>query len=162
MSEQLYEVIYRLEQIINEQSIKIDKLVETINSLQYNQISSDTQELDLSDYRLENTVEEYYTLDLFKTGEEGLIKFIVDYIVYNDNNLLYRCMDLTKASFVYIEDGKIRTDCRCKNLLDSLQPHIIRQATRHYKSIINRIYSTNDNDNEDDDESEDDDIIYLS
>jgi hypothetical protein len=156
--------INKLYQIVTLQSEKIDKLYNIINELksELNKMTSGEtlvdSSLDLSEYRIENIVDEYYTEDLFLRGVDGLVDFICNYIVVDDNDkLIYKCIDYGKATFGYVEDNTIKKDLRCKLLLDSLQCQIVKKSNKYYKKIINELYSKENDTKENDDTKENND-----
>jgi hypothetical protein len=160
--------ISKLYEIVMLQSEKIDELHKIVNELKSKldeMVSGETSvdsSLDLSDYRIENIVDEYYTEDLFLRGVDGVVDFICDYIVVDDNDkVIYKCIDYGKATFGYVEDNTIKKDLRCKLLLDSLQSQIVKKSNKYYKKIINELYSKdeecNDTEADDSDDYEDSD-----
>lgn len=159
--------INKLYQIVTLQSEKIDRLYNIINELksELNKMTSGEtlvdSSLDLSEYRIENIVDEYYTEDLFLRGVDGLVDFICNYIVVDDNDkLIYKCIDYGKATFGYVEDNTIKKDLRCKLLLDSLQCQIVKKSNKYYKKIINELYSKENPDTEENDTEGDDSDDY--
>jgi hypothetical protein len=160
MSQRLSELESRLTNILTGLEQQVSRLQTSIDRLSNSSVDAQSS-LDLSDYHLESLTEEYYTRELFLRGVDGVHSFIVDYIATDDRgNLAYRCLDHKRATFGYISDNTIHQDHRCKVLLDALQPHIVRVATRYYKAIIGEIYG--DGDSSDEDDSEIHEVIAAS
>jgi len=120
--------------------------------------------LDLSDDRIENLVNEYYTEEIFLQGHKGVIDFIHSYVVRDDDSseLVYVCADATKKVFHYYNDDGLQKDIRCKALIDAIYDPLIKKVNKIYRVIINRIYEEDDvlvvrNESSSDDEEDDGD-----
>jgi len=116
--------------------------------------------LDMSDKRIEDLVEKYYTEDLFFQGQKGIVSFIYSYIIRDDDNrskILYRCVDQTKKIFQFQSDEGIQKDARCKTLLDVVYDPLIKKVNKVYRIIINRIYEEDEKNSTDSDIEDEED-----
>lgn len=146
---------------------KIKQLENIIKLLRGNELSeSDViNELDLSEKRIEDLVEKYYTYELFFQGQKGIISFIYSYIIRDEqdrNKILYKCADQTKKIFQFTDiEGELHKDFRCKILLDSIYDILIKKVNKIYRIEINRLYNEeekNQSDENSDSEDYDSDI----
>lgn len=133
---------------------------------------SDEGVFDLSDRRIEELVEKYYTEELFFQGHSGLVSFIYSYVVRDDDDktkILYRCIDQQKRIFQFQDEEGLHKDNRCKLLMDVLCGPLIKKVTKIYRILIDKIYdedkcTTNssdegrDSDDSDSDNDSDNDI----
>lgn len=117
--------------------------------------------LDLSENNLETIIDEYYTEELFQKGIKGIVEFIHEYIVQEENKLLYVCADPVKKIFHYYDVEGLQKDIRCKMLLDSLHNPFIKRVNKIYKIIINRIYQEDEIKIDSDDDEYDSDVEEI-
>ncbi len=81
--------------------------------------------LDLSSNRIQSAVDRY-TLEHYLKGAEGMVEWIVEEIITDENGeLLYKCMDKNRKHFFYVNEKQIKTeDLKCIKLLNAIKPEI--------------------------------------
>jgi hypothetical protein len=134
--------------------------------------------LNLKKERIYTLIELFYTEDLFLQGQEGISHFIY-YIVIRDTNvhgksndggenrITYKCIDKEKKIFNYLsnrneggnEESKIERDLKCRTLLDSILPFIIKRSHKIYRNILNRLNEVEEGSDDDTDLEEVDELI---
>jgi hypothetical protein len=101
----------------------------------------DTIILDLSDAHIEYLVEKYYNEELFFMGQKGVVNFITQYVVRDDDNkIAYKCSDQSKKMFCFFTEKGIQKDHRCKLLFESIYDPLIKKVNKIYRIVLNRIY----------------------
>lgn len=129
------------------------------------------KQIDLSEERLEYIVNEYYNEEIFEKGYKGVIEFIRDVVVKDDDSgeLVYICADPVKKIFHYYDDHGLQRDIRCKIMMDSLYDPLLKRVNKIYKGLIDKIYKRQEDviviktrDSDDDETDDEDDLTYDS
>lgn len=123
--------------------------------------SSESEEsfLDLSERRIEELVDQYYTVELFNQGQKGIISFIYSYIVRSDDDqskILYKCIDQNKRIFRYRDEEGLHRDVKGKIIMDAIYDPLLKKVNKLYRIMINRIYEDEKNSGVLDEEDSDD------
>ena len=145
---------------------KIKELESKLNKNNYtkeenSQSETDEGILNLSESRIEELIDKYYTYELFLQGQKGVISFIYSYIVRDDTDqskILYKCIDQSKKIFGFHDDEGFHKDVRCKTMLDAVYDPLIKKVNKIYRTSINKIYEEEKNNNQDDIDEYDSDI----
>jgi hypothetical protein len=117
---------------------------------------------DLSEERIEEVVEQYYTESLYMEGKRGIVTFIYSYIVRDDEqNIVYKCIDQDKQIFEYLdESGTVRKDRKANQLFAIIYKHIVKKANKIYRILIDRLYEQYEKPSYNSD-SDDDEVLEV-
>jgi hypothetical protein len=131
--------------------------------------------LDLSERRIEELLDQYYNDELFLMGYRGVVSFIYNYIIRDDDKdiILYKCTDQNKKIFIYQDcDGTINKDIKGKTLMGAIHDPLIKKVNSIYRKRINDIYEEDEknskkdrndcSDDDDDDSDIDIDEVIVS
>lgn len=111
-----------------------------INKLNFRSI------LDLSEERIVELLDKYYNESLYMEGKRGVINFIYSYVVRDeDDNIAYKCIDIEKGIFEYVdESGTIRRDRKCNQLFSSIYQPLIKRVNKIYRILLDKLYAEDD------------------
>jgi len=116
--------------------------------------------LDLSEERISRLVNEFYTEDMFFSGQKGMAQFVFSFVARDSQNrLAYRITNRDKNVFEFRTlENEIQKDTGCKILFNRVYRIILKKARIFYKEMISEIQIEEDDneqsDNEMDDETE--------
>lgn len=140
---QYLKYIQKLQSLLDDNEIEYQKMrIKKDKSLPSEVMS----QIDLTEGRLEYLVSEFYTEETFLKGYKGVIDFIHNYVVRDDetSEIVYICSDSTKKIFQYYDVEGLQKDIRCKILMDSIYDPLIKKVNKIYRILINKIYQDDD------------------
>jgi hypothetical protein len=86
-------------------------------------------------------IEEHYSTDYFKGGQQGVAKFSNDHLITDDKgNKMYICTDVSRNSFKYKNSsGELIKDPNCSQLVNSMLDNGLKEvAYKHSNSLMDK------------------------
>jgi hypothetical protein len=91
--------------------------------------------------KLRMLIEEHYSPDYFKGGQQGVAKFSNDHLITDDRgNKMYICTDVSRNSFKYRNSsGDLIKDPNCSQLVNSMLDNGLKEvAYKHSNSLMDK------------------------
>ena len=150
--EKYIEYISKLQELLDDYGIPYESISKSKDTKKV--IFDVMDPLDLSSENIEELVESYNET-MFLKGTKGLIEFIYNNVIKDDeNNIIYICEDPQKKVFKFYNNSGVVKDTRCKLLLDSIGDILLKKVNKLYRISINKIYDEEPEAIESDDSNE--------